>query len=105
MRLLLICLLLLTSPAFARDHIVLPMELHCFKADILIKQLRDGYGEDPIFVGKSELDGDAVTMMFVNQQTGSYTVVAMGKVIGCVLDTGNNVRYRMPKILENKPMM
>ena len=99
-----IILMLLCVPVYAKDSIVITTQIHCFKLEILLKQLRDNYGEEPIFIGSSSLDADATTMMFINQQTGSYTVVGMGKNIGCVFDTGNNVRYRMPKILENKTM-
>ena len=96
--------LFLVQTAYAKDRIVIPTEIHCFKAEVLIKELLDVYSEEPIIIGKSELDKDATTMVFVNQQTGSYTIVNTGKGIACVLDTGNTVKYRMPKVLENKLM-
>lgn len=105
MRYFSILLLLFFTSTFAKstnkNHTVIPVKIHCFKIEILLDELKS-YGEDPIFIGSSGVDKDSVTMMFVNQQTGSYTIVGMGKDIGCVYDTGNNVRYRMPKVLENK---
>lgn len=84
-----------------QDHIVVPTKIHCFKINTLLNELKTKYEEEPIFIGRSDLDKDAVTLMFVNQHTGSYTVVGAGKDIGCVLDTGDSVRYRMPKNLDN----
>jgi hypothetical protein len=106
MRKLLLVLLLALPLAQAkeRDHVVIPTDIHCFKINMLIDELKLKYGEEPIFMGKSELDKESVTMIFANQQTGSYTIVGLGKYIGCVFDTGNDIHYRMPKVLENKSM-
>lgn len=105
-KLILTCLFCVLTMAQAKDknHIVIPTNIHCFKVEMLLDELKLKYGEEPIFMGKSELEQESVTMMFVNQQTGSYTVVGLGKSIGCVFDTGNNIRYRMPKVLENKTL-
>jgi len=93
-------------PVFAkpknRDHTVIKTEIHCFKLQSLMTELRDKYGEEPIFIGKSEVDADATTMMFVNQTAGTYTIVGVGRGVGCVYDIGSDIKYRMPKILENK---
>lgn len=102
--LVLLSLILPLAQAKERDHVVIPTEIHCFKAHLILDELKLKYGEEPIFMGKSELDQDSVTMMFVNQQTGSYTILGLGKDVGCIFDTGNNIRYRMPKSLENKLM-
>lgn len=96
--------LFLVQLAYAKERIAIPTNIYCFKAEVLLKDLKDDYGEEPIVIGKSDIDKDATTMMFVNQQTGSFTVITVGNGIGCVLDTGNTVRYRMPKLLENKLM-
>jgi hypothetical protein len=85
-----------------KDHIVVKTEIHCFKLQTLTAELRDKYGEEPIFLGKSDIEGDSVTTVFVNQDTGSYTVVGIGNGVGCIYDVGADMRYRMPKILENK---
>jgi hypothetical protein len=104
MRILLLSLLFLSLSAFAKDkrHVVVPTEIHCFNLSTLIATLTDTLGEDPIFVGRSDVEKNATTMIFVNQSTGSYTILTADKNVGCVLDTGNDVRYRMPKSLENK---
>ena len=102
----LLFLLLFCSISYAKDteHIVVPTDVHCFKAQVLLNELKGKYGEDPIFMGKSGLEEGVMTMMFANQDTGSYTVVVAGKGIACVLDTGDNLKYRVPKALENKLM-
>ena len=109
MRYLIAFLLLLSLTATARDrvyrdHSVVPTDIHCFKLNLLLKELRENFGEEPIFVGKSEQTQKSTTMMFVNQETGSYTVIGVKKEMGCILDTGGEVRYRMPKSLENRIM-
>jgi hypothetical protein len=104
MRGLILILFLLLTNAHAKERTVITTKVTCFKLEKLVDQLKDNYGEEPIFMGKSELENNTVTMMFVNQNTGSYTVVGMGKDVGCVLDTGNKMQYRMPKVLENKLM-
>lgn len=91
----------LTATAKDRNHVVIPTKIHCFKLDLILKELKEQYGEEPIFVGNSELE-KSTTMMFVNQETGSYTVIGVKKQVGCVLDIGGEVRYRLPKMLENK---
>lgn len=83
---------------------MVPAEIHCFKLETLVKQLKDKFGEEPIFLGKSELDANTMTMMFVNQEKGTYTIVGMDKNVGCVYDTGNNIKYRVPRALDNKLM-
>ena len=106
---LLIVLLLASQLSYAKekrkpDRVILTTEIHCFRLDTLLDQLRLNYGEEPMMMGKSDIDQDAVTMLFVNQESGSYTIVGLGKSIGCIYDTGKNVRYRMPKFLDNKLM-
>jgi hypothetical protein len=87
-----------------KDYIVVPTEIFCFKQELIIKQLQDNYGEEPIFMGKSSIEKGGSVVVTVNQSTGSYTVLEVGDGIGCVLDSGKNMRYRMPKTLENSLM-
>jgi hypothetical protein len=102
MRRLAILLLLLGTQVLADDHVVVSTEVHCFKKDILYRQLRDQFEEQPVFIGKSHLEEEVSTILYVNQQTGTYTLVQTGNGIACILDTGNNMRYRIPRALENK---
>jgi len=97
-------LLFISFQALADDHVVVPTNVHCFKQEILYKQLRDRFEEQPVFMGKSLLEEEVSTVLYVNQQTGTYTLIQAGHGAACVLDTGNNMRYRIPKALENKLM-
>jgi hypothetical protein len=87
-----------------KDHIVLKTNIDCFKAPVLIAQLRDKFGEEPIFIGKSLMEEETATFMFVNQESGSYTIVTGNQDVMCVYDSGNQMRYRLPKAIENKLM-
>jgi len=100
MRRLALSLLLLSFQAFAEDHVVVSTDVHCFKKDIIYKQLRDRFEEQPVFMGKSAIEEQVSTVLYVNQQTGTYTLLQVGSGVACVLDTGNNMRYRLPKTLE-----
>mgnify|MGYP003336822734 CR=1 FL=1 len=109
MRRTLLLLLLLPLLALSKDkssdgHIVVHTDVHCFKYQVAMSDLKDKYGEEPIFIGKSDLETGTVVMMFVNQQQGTYTVITTDKNIACILDVGNQVIYRMPKNLQSKMM-
>ena len=92
------------SALAADDHVVVTNDIHCFKKDVMINQLRSQFDEEPIVIGKSGIEKGATLVIYVNQQTGTYTVLTTGSGVACVLDAGNNIRYRMPKALENKSM-
>jgi hypothetical protein len=105
MRYIITLLLLCSNIAWAeRDHVVIPTDIHCFKYDVLIKQLKNRFGEEPVFIGKSGLDEGAVTMMFINQANSSYTVVTANRDVACVFDSGDDVIYRLPKSMQNNLM-
>jgi hypothetical protein len=106
MRFILAILLICGNLAQAKEpeKTIIKMDLYCFKSEVLIADLKNNHGEEPIVMGKSALEEGITTMVFVNQTTGSYTVVGMGHGIGCVFDTGNKVKYRFPKALESKLM-
>ena len=105
MRHIILACLLFSTATFAetkKDYVVVNPDIYCFNAKSLLKELKNKYGEEPIFIGQSEQEEGTVTMMYVNQKTGSYTVLSTNKDVACVFDTGNNVKYRMPKVLESK---
>lgn len=83
-------------------HIVIQTEVHCFLYKSAIESIKNKYGEEPIFVGKSSMDSGTVTMMLVNQETGSYTILTTDRRIACLLDLGDQVIYRIPRDLQNK---
>ena len=106
MRKLTILLALLVAPvAFSKDQsTVVQMDVYCFKFSAITKELENRYGEDPIVIGKSSLEKDVATIVYVSQETGSYTIVESDGNVACILASGTNVRYRMPKTLERKAL-
>jgi hypothetical protein len=107
MRKLLVLLSLLAVPlAFSKEQkdyaTLVRVDVYCFKLDALKKEIEKKYGEDPIVIGKSSLEEGTATVVYVSQQTGTYTIIESDGEVGCVLATGTNVRYRMPKALERK---
>jgi hypothetical protein len=99
MRYFILVLSLFCISVQAKDYAVVPLDVYCFNTDAIIKQLKEKFNEEPIFVGRSKLEENVMTMIFVNQATGSYTVLGVGKDVACVLDSGDNLRYRIPKAL------
>jgi hypothetical protein len=98
MRRLAILLLLVALPTFAKDK----ANSQCYNLQPLFSELKNKFGEEPIFIGSSEQRRKSITMMLVNQETGTYTVLRVTKETGCIMDTGADVKYRMPKSLESK---
>ena len=86
------------------DSVMVKTEIPCFPIKILLTSLKNKFGEEPMVMGESSLEEGVTTVVFVNQQTGTYTVVEMGEGIGCILSTGSKVKYRFPKSL-SKSMM
>jgi len=104
MRYVALLLTMFALSAVADDHVVVSNDIHCFKQEVIIGQLRTQFNEEPIVVGKSGIEKGATLMIYVNQQTGTFTVLTVGSGVACVLDAGDNIRYRMPRALENKSM-
>ena len=92
------------SALAADDHVVVSNDIHCFKKEVIISQLWGQFAEEPIVVGRSGIEKGATLMIYVNQQNGTFTVLTVGSGVACVLDAGDNIRYRMPRALENKSM-
>lgn len=105
MRRLLLLLSLMPILSFAQDgHVVVQPDIHCFLYKSAVDSLKNKYGEEPVFIGKSDIELDTVTMMFINQETGSYTVITTDRKIACIMDMGSQVIYRLPKALKSKTM-
>lgn len=80
------------------------VKIPCFKSEVLLKNIRDSYGEEPMIIGDSAQEDGVTTVVFVSQRKGTYTVVEMNGEIACVLSVGTNVKYRFPKSLNKSPM-
>ena len=101
--LLLIPVLVLSKDKQANEPIMFRTDVACFEHQGLLEILKNKFGEDPVFVAKSD-QVDAVTMVLINQQSGTYSIITTNKVMACILDVGNSVIYRLPKMVQSKIM-
>jgi hypothetical protein len=71
----------------------------CFPIKTLLKDLKNKYGEEPMVVGKTAKMEGVATAVYVNPETGTFTVVEMDDEAGCVVSLGTQIRYRFPNKL------
>lgn len=92
---------LVTLLANAKEKSIQPVKTNkkivCFPIDSLLDDLKNKYGEEPMVMGITENMDDVGMSLFINRDTGSYTVIEFDKEAGCIVSVGNNVRYRFPK--------
>lgn len=66
-----------------------------------MKDLKEKYGEEPMVMGVEGTMEDVGMGVYINRETGSYTVVEFDREAACVLSFGKNVRYRFPTFTPN----
>jgi len=92
--------LLLVSSAtiIAADEkpVKIKRELTCYPLDALIASLKNKYGEEPMVMGLVDRVKGIGTGLYINKETGTYTVIEFAKGAACILSTGENVSYRLP---------
>ena len=70
----------------------------CFPLKTLLDNLKKKYQEEPMIFGMSGTIDDVVMGVYINRDTGSYTVIEFDEDVGCIVSVGDRVRYRFPKI-------
>lgn len=88
---------MLCISASAQKPVESTKKVVCFPLNVLLKDLRDKYGEEPMVMGITANMDDVGMGLYINRDTGSYTVVEFDKEAACVISVGKNVRYRFPK--------
>jgi hypothetical protein len=73
-------------------------EILCFPVKGLLKDLKDKYGEELMVIGKHSVMEDVVTAVYINRETGTYTIIEMDYEAACVISIGTDVHYRSPKL-------
>lgn len=73
-------------------------EVICFPVKSLLKDLKDKYGEELMIIGKHSAMDDVVTAVYINRETGTYTIIEMDNEAACVISLGTDVHYRFPKL-------
>lgn len=105
MRKLLFLLSVFSISVFAQpDKVTVPMNIPCFPTKTLMAQLKDKFGEEPMFMGDPMEEEEVKTAVFVSQSNNTYTIVQFDSRIACVLSIGNNVKYRFPKSMSKSSM-
>lgn len=88
---------MLCIAASAQKPVESTKKVVCFPLNVLLKDLKDKYGEEPMVMGITANMDDVGMGLYINRDTGSYTVVEFDKEAACVISVGKNVRYRFPK--------
>jgi DNA/RNA endonuclease YhcR with UshA esterase domain len=92
--------LLLVSSAtiIAADEkpVKIKREIICYPLDSLIASLKKQYGEEPMVMGLVNKEKGIGMGLYINKETGTYTVIEFTKGAACILSTGENVGYRFP---------
>lgn len=71
-----------------RDFVNVPKPVLCGPLEKLFTILADkDINEKPIWLGK-DIDDKMDYALFVNAETGSFTIVQFGKTMGCILGLG-----------------
>lgn len=77
--------------------IVSDKKVACFPIKQLVTILLDRYGEEPMLFGISERNDDIGVAVYINKETGTYTIIEFNKDAACILSVGKNIQYRYPQ--------
>ena len=70
----------------------------CYPIKPFLKDIKNKYGEEAMIIGEEGTMEQVGMAVYINKESGSYTVIEFDKEAACVLSVGKNVRYRFPKI-------
>ena len=96
-KLLLFALVFWHAKLFAQDVATVSVELKCFVFKELSAKLVNEFNETPVIIGKSDSEPGVYTMIFVNLDTQSYTIVETNGQAGCITGTGKHIRSLVKK--------
>ena len=83
--------------ANADQPVISSKKIVCFPLKQLLKDIKQKYGEEPMILGLTEYTTDIGMGVYVNRETGSYTVIEFDDEAGCIISVGRNIKYRFPK--------
>jgi hypothetical protein len=69
----------------------------CVSFKKAISDLKEKYGEEPIVMGTVTNMEDVKMAVFVNPETGSFTVLEFDDAAACVVSVGKDARFRTLK--------
>jgi hypothetical protein len=71
-------------------------DITCFPLDTLVSGLKEQYGEEPMVMGLVNKEKGVGMGLYLNKETGTYTVIEFTRSAGCILSNGDSVSYRLP---------
>jgi len=79
--------------------------MHCLPHEAAVERLKNDYGEEPLGLGVAP-QGTSVVALFLNQTTGTWTVLATRvNGISCVVASGNHWQFHKGiKIVKEAPV-
>jgi len=90
-------LALTCAASYAQKPVETNKKIVCFPVNVLLKDLKDKHGEEPMVLGVTSNMKDVAIGVYINKETGSYTVIEFDSQAACVISVGTDVRYRFPK--------
>ena len=83
-----------TKPKTAGTKINKPVL--CFPLKSLLDDITNNYQEEAMIMGVNGYLNGIGMAVYVNRETGSYTIIEFDSEIACVLSTGGELHYRFP---------
>jgi DNA/RNA endonuclease YhcR with UshA esterase domain len=77
--------------------VVASKKIICVSVKKAMADLKEKYGEEPIVMGNVTNIEDAKMAVFINPDTGSFTVIEFDDAAACIISVGKDARYRTPK--------
>ena len=87
---------LISSVANAEERIKIDKPVICQSSMSLVTELKTKFGEELIISGKHAFLEDVYTAIFLNNKTGSYTVIELNGEVACVISLGTDFKFRLP---------
>ena len=84
--------------AHAQQVVKAEKPIICMPINTLLKDLKNKYHEEPMIIGKTTGVDGVVTAVYVNLETGSYTIAEMDEEAACIISVGTKMHYRMPNL-------
>lgn len=81
----------------AEKPVTTSKKIVCLSFKKAISDLKEKYGEEPIVMGTTTNMEDVKMAVFVNPDTGSFTVLEFDEEAACIISVGKDARYRTPK--------
>lgn len=91
----LIFLLFLVGTVQADEPVVIDKKVVCNWTKPLLENLAKKHGEEPVWLGQSK--GEGRYSLFVNPNTGAWTLVQFNHDVACVIGAGENHQPITPR--------